>query len=115
MIIIDENVDQVLIDKLETCNYEVFSIRENNPGMNDREIIHFAKDNKGMIITEDKDFGELVFSYGIQSCTVIFLRYKKDEYDFIEKNIMTVLNEFYLQNRNFFITITKNKIRIRKI
>lgn len=65
MIIIDENVDQVLIDRLDTDNFETFSIRQHQPGISDREIINIAKKKKGLIITEDKDFGELVFSYNI--------------------------------------------------
>ena len=65
MIIINENVDQVLIDRLRTENFETFSIRHQHAGISDRKVINIAKEKKGLIITEDKDFGELVFSYNI--------------------------------------------------
>ncbi|MCK4407884.1 MAG: DUF5615 family PIN-like protein [Bacteroidales bacterium] len=115
MIIIDENVDQVLINRLKRDNYKIISIREYQPGIDDREVIEIAKSKKGLVITEDKDFGELVFSHNIRDCSVIFLRYNKSDYNQIEKNIINVLKDYYEKPGHFFITITKKKIRIRKI
>lgn len=115
MIIIDENVDQILIGRLTDKNYKIISIKEYKRGISDREVIELAKLEKGLIITEDKDFGELVFSHGIKDCSVIFLRYNKMDFDLIENNILKVLEEYYENPGHYFITITKRKIRIRKI
>ncbi len=116
MIIIDENVDQILVDKLlASKNYKIISIKESKRGISDREVIELAKSKKGLIITEDKDFGELVFSHNIKDCSVIFLRYDKIDYGQIEKNILKVLDNYYNNPCHYFITITKNKIRVRKI
>jgi len=115
MIIIDENVDQVLIDRLGGKNYKIISIKEYKRGITDRKIIELAKSKNGLIITEDKDFGELVFSHGIKDCSVIFLRYNKTDYDLIEKNILKLLEDYYENPGHFFITVTKSEIRIRKI
>lgn len=115
MIIIDENVDQVLVDRLASKKYKIIPIREYKPGISDREVIELAKLKKGLVITEDKNFGELVFSYDIKDCSVIFLRYDKIDYDHIEKNILKLLEVYYENPGHFFITITKRKIRIRKI
>jgi predicted nuclease of predicted toxin-antitoxin system len=41
---------------------EYYSIRENCAGITDKEVIEVAKSKKGLIVTEDKDFGELIFS-----------------------------------------------------
>lgn len=114
MIVVDENVDQVLIDNLSK-DYEVISIRESNPGISDREVIKIAKSERALLLTEDKDFGELVFSHNIRDCSVIFLRYDKSEYEKVEKNILNVL-EYYDKNQgHYFITITAKKIRINRI
>lgn len=45
MIVVDENVNQMLIDKVEKV-YEVFSIREHKPGISDKEVIKTAKSKK---------------------------------------------------------------------
>lgn len=65
MIIIDENVDRKLVVKLKDDTSDIISIQENQPGISDKEIVEIAKRYKGLIITEDKDFGELIFSYNL--------------------------------------------------
>jgi predicted nuclease of predicted toxin-antitoxin system len=52
--------------------HEVYSIREHQQGISDRMVIETVKLKKGFLITEDKDFGELIFSHGIRDCSVIF-------------------------------------------
>ena len=115
MIIADENVDQILVDRLKEENYEVLSIRDYQSGISDTEVINIAKSKKGLLLTEDKDFGELVFSYGIRGLSIIFIRYNKSDYEQIKKNILNVLKEYHDRPEHFFITITKRKIRIRNI
>lgn len=115
MIIVDENVDQVLIDRLKEYDFELISIREEFEGINDKQVIQIAKENNGLVITEDKDFGELIFSYNIRGCSVLLLRYKKSDYEQIEGNVFKALQYYETRQGHFFITITAKKIRVRKI
>ncbi len=115
MIIIDENVDKHITKQLHNTDYQIFLIREYNAGISDKDVIEIAKSKKGIVITEDKDFGELVFSHDIKGCSVIFLRYDKSDYKKIIQNIIIVLKNYYYNPEHFFITITTQKIRIRKI
>ncbi|MFH2144088.1 MAG: DUF5615 family PIN-like protein [Bacteroidota bacterium] len=115
MIIADENVDKILVDRLIEENYEVLSIMDYQSGISDAEVINIAKSKEGLLLTEDKDFGELVFSYDIRGLSIIFIRYDKSDYEQIEKNILNVLKEFHDRSEHFYITVTKRKIRIRKI
>lgn len=115
MIIADENVDRVLIDQMRANGYEVFSIREDQPGISDKNVIQLAKSKKALIITEDKDFGELVFAHEIKNCSVIFLRYEKRNYEKIVNNVFQVLKEHYQNSGHYFITITSKQVRIRSL
>jgi predicted nuclease of predicted toxin-antitoxin system len=115
MIIFDENIDQLIIDSINKKNYDYLSIRDTYPGITDREIIEINKFKSGIIITEDKDFGELVFAYGIKSFSVFFLRYKKNEIDTIINNIHTLLDKYYHVTDHYFITITKQKVRVNRL
>jgi hypothetical protein len=67
------------------------------------------------IITEDKDFGELVFKNKITSVAVIFLRYKFLELDTIIQQIEKFILSSYFNDEPQFTTITINKIRHRKL
>lgn len=95
--------------------YEVFSIRKHHPGISDRKVIELVKRKKGILVTEDKDFGELVFSHNIKDCSVILLRYSKSDFEQIKRNLLKVLEIYYNNPGHYFITITKNKTRIRNI
>lgn len=113
MIIADENIDQWLIDEVIKAGFEVYSIREKHAGISDEEVIQLAISKNAALLTEDKDFGELVFSYGIQACSVIFIRYSKTERKIIVQNIVRVLKHAAKQNKHAFYTITAQKVRAR--
>lgn len=115
MIIFDENVDQCIIDRIKAQGFDVFSIRELNPGVSDREVIQLAKTKKGIIVTEDKDFGELVFSHNLKYCSVILLRYKQSDYEHVVKNIIKIVEHLSTQSDHRFFTVSKGKIRTRKM
>ena len=115
MIIIDENIDQKIIQSLIDNNFDILSIKKKSPGISDRDIIRIAKSSKGIVLTEDKDFGELVFSHQITDCSVIFLRYKKPELTEIKKNLIRTLSIYISKPGLYFITITKSKTRVRNI
>lgn len=115
MIIFDENIEYHWIQLIKHTSWDYFSVRENCPGISDKEVIEIAKVKKGLIVTEDKDFGELVFSHGIEDVSVLFMRYDQPQYSQIEAYFLKCIED-YLQNPSLcFITISKNKIRIRKM
>jgi predicted nuclease of predicted toxin-antitoxin system len=74
-----------------------------------------VKNLRGLLITEDKDFGELVFSHGIEGVSVILMRYDQPQYVLIEADVLKCLEDYFSDPVTCFITITKNKIRRRRI
>ena len=92
-----------------------YSIRENCSGISDREVIEIAKNKKGLIVTEDKDFGKLVFSHGIENVSVLFMRYDQPQYEQIESYFMKCIEDYLNEPSPCFITISKNKIRLTRM
>ena len=115
MIIFDENIEEHWIQLAKQAGLDYFSIRESNSGITDREVIEIAKSKQGLIVTEDKDFGELIFSYGIKNVSVIFMRYDQPQYSQIEHYFIRCLLDYLENPQTCFITISKNKIRKRKM
>ena len=70
----DENVDAPIIDRLREVGYEVRSIAEECPGMNDTKVLQMALEMKAVLLTEDKDFGELVFRKRLMNSGVVLYR-----------------------------------------
>jgi predicted nuclease of predicted toxin-antitoxin system len=115
MIIFDENVEEYWIQLVKSKGYEYFSIREHFHGISDTEVIELVRKHKGLLITEDKDFGELLFSHGIEKVSVLFMRYDQPQYYQIEKYFLKSVDDFINNQEVCFITITKNKIRTRRM
>jgi predicted nuclease of predicted toxin-antitoxin system len=115
MIIADENVEQYWIDLFQEHGYPVFSIRQNHPGISDTAIIDIVKEKKGILLTEDKDFGELVFAYSFREVSIIFRRYDQPQYPQVEKKLLAAIELFHDSDKPVFVTVTKGKTRVRHI
>jgi predicted nuclease of predicted toxin-antitoxin system len=66
----DENVPLKAIELLRKMGYDVLSISESTPQACDRDIMMLAEEEGRILLTFDKDFGELAFN----SITKPFLR-----------------------------------------
>jgi len=66
-IIADESVDGRIIDRLRKNNFLVYSIAEQKPSVQDSVVLNLAFHNNALLITEDKDFGDLIFRLKIET------------------------------------------------
>ena len=115
MILADENISQEIIVALRNIGIEVYSIYQSNRGISDEEIIQLSRNPPRIILAEDKDFGEWVFSHHIENISVLFLRYHFTETDEIIKILSKILLDNKIDLFKKFTTITTKKIRIREI
>lgn len=60
-IVADENVAYRVIKALRIKGFEVISISEDNPSITDDNVLQYAYEQKAILLTEDSDFGELIF------------------------------------------------------
>ena len=91
----------------------MYSIYKSNRGISDEEIIQLSRNPPRIILTEDKDFGEWVFSHHIENISVLFLRYYYIETAEIIRILSKILSDDKINFFNKFTTITTKKIRIR--
>ena len=62
-LVADENCDFSVVIDLRAAGYDVVSITELMPGADDETVIDFARSERRLLVTEDKDFGQLVFAH----------------------------------------------------
>ena len=113
-ILADENVNYEIVKALRKDNFEVVSVAEDAPGITDFEVIELAVKLKAIVLTEDSDFGRLVFSYGNRVNGVIYLRYSVGESEEIAKTLI----EFLKTQKELcgkFVVVTLRKVRVRSI
>lgn len=60
-LVADESVDQPIVDRLRQDGHTVLSIADLDPGIADNAVLRLADQNSALLLTADKDFGELVF------------------------------------------------------
>ena len=115
MIIADENLDARIIKILRNKGFSIFAIAEQLQGISDKEIIDIAMKTECVIITEDKDFGEWVFSHKIRNISIVFLRYHHSDYQKIGNILLELLKSGIENLQNHFTTLTTRKIRSRRL
>ena len=83
--------------------------------MEDEEIIRIAVSEDRMIITMDKDFGELVYHSSIEHSGVLLLRLEDATGTEKLQVVKHILSNYANRIRNCFCVFQKDKFRIRKI
>ena len=57
----DENLDLSVVARLREAGHQVLAVAEMEPGVPDNVVLDLANAEAAMLITGDKDFGELAF------------------------------------------------------
>ena len=74
----DENVPLKAVEALRRKGVDVVSVIELSPGLKDREVLDLANREGRIIVTFDKDFGELVVRERARVKGLILLRFRRD-------------------------------------
>ncbi len=117
-LILDENIPKSTMESLEKVGFQIFSIRQNRPGITDKEIVKLSEKKKQPIIILDKDFGYLVYNQNLKPYCVMLIRIKPQQPDQIFEAISTVLKWIEKENIDLnrkFIVFDGKSLRIRKI
>lgn len=70
----DENIPVRIIQRLRAAGHTVDAIGELTPRAIDADVLLRAEQSAAVLITQDKDFGELVFRRGQAAHGVLLLR-----------------------------------------
>lgn len=70
----DESIDKPIVERLRKDGHVVVHVAEMEPGIPDDEVIRRANQRSALLLTADKDFGELVFRQGRIARGVVLVR-----------------------------------------
>lgn len=73
-LLVDESVDQQVVEHLRRDGHDVLYVAEAEPGISDALVLTKANEENALLVTADKDFGELVFRLGRVTSGVLLLR-----------------------------------------
>ncbi len=98
---------------LKENGYDIKSIRDIDPCMSDKEILEIAVKEDRMIVTMDKDFGELIYKSGLVHSGVLLLRLEDAGSDKKLAIIQHILHNYSEEIFNKFCVFQKDTLRIK--
>jgi|SRR5580704_1623136 predicted nuclease of predicted toxin-antitoxin system len=110
----NENFPFPSITFLRQAGYNISSVAEQYPGISDYEVIEKAKAENSIILTFDKDYGEIIFKHGQENPpAVIFFRFKGENPETAGKLLIDLIKNKTFKLENKFTVIEKESVRQR--
>ncbi len=82
--------------------------------MTDLEVLQAAMDEQRVLITNDRDFGELIFRRRLPHAGVIIFRLQSVAFAAKQAALTTILQDFSDQ-LDVFLVVTEGGIRVRRV
>lgn len=109
--LVDECTGSRVVEWLRGENHEVFSVFDETRGMTDDQILAKAFLENRILITNDKDFGEMIFRERRSHHGIIFMRLD-DERATNKIEVLRRLFESYADKLpEQFVVVTETKVR----
>jgi predicted nuclease of predicted toxin-antitoxin system len=111
----DENVARAIIQWLRRAGHDVLSAAEVRPGEADVVWLRQAEESARVIVTSDKDFGELIFRDRLNSHGIVLVRMQRLSLRERLARLATVWSVVEANQAGKFIVITEGRVRIRSL
>ena len=70
----DESIDLPVVERLRQDGHAVAYVLELGPGMTDDEVLNLANRESALLLTADKDFGEMIFRQRLHTNGIVLVR-----------------------------------------
>ena len=109
----DESVDRQIVERLRQNGHDVAYIAEMEPGISDEIVLQRANQNEAILVTVDKDFGELTFRQKLIHHGVVLIRLSGLSNQVKAEIVADALRERGAQFMSAFSVISPGMIRVR--
>lgn len=111
----DECCDKALVEVLREDGHDVLYATESLQGEPDEIVLARAFSENRLLITEDKDFGELVYRLKKPTQGIILLRFDISDRDFKIPRLRELLKHESQKLFGSFVVLETEKVRIRSL
>ena len=108
----DESCDFAVVRALRTAGNDVVAIAELSPRISDEEVLRLARDDGRVLLTEDTDFGELVYAEGLRSAGVVLFRFPTDVRATIGNAAVEAVNAIGDELKSRFTVVQPGRVRV---
>ncbi len=113
-ILADESVDRQTVDRLRQDQHRVWYVAEMQPGVPDDEVLELANREGAILLTADRDFGELVFRQRRLTTGVVLIRLAGMSPLSRAALIARAIQEYGDRLSGVFTVIARGTVRIRR-
>ena len=110
----DESCDFLVVRALRQPGYDVLAICEMAPSMADMDVIQMAGKGKRVLITEDKDFGQIFYSFVEKEHTVILIRYPNNIRKNLPADIVSLIKSYSKKIEGCFVVVQPGRVRFSR-
>lgn len=116
-ILADQDIYKITIDRLTAWGHDIATAKSLAlDTATDEEILQAARRTRRVLITRDKDFGELLFLKKSETCGVILLRGDFKDIEKVHDELLRVLREQKEDILKHALTVVESKrYRIRHL
>ena len=109
----DESVDQPIVEHLRAEGHHVLAVIEMERSIPDEEVLRRANQQAALLLTADKDFGELVFRQRLLATGVVLLRLAGLSPGAKAGIVATVIRDHARELEGTFTVVSPGMVRIR--
>ena len=113
-LVADEGIDRHIVEQLRKDGNSVWAVAEMTPSISDEEVLQISENQSALLLTSDKDFGELIFRQGRSSYGIVLIRLSGLLPASKSDIVCSVIKQHGENMIGSFTVISPKSIRIRK-
>jgi predicted nuclease of predicted toxin-antitoxin system len=114
-ILADENFPRLIVEAVRAAGHDVAWIRAEAPGSPDERVLALARTDHRVVLTFDKDFGELALKRGLAgSRGIILFRLPSGRPAEVTTRIVTAISSREDREGHFSV-VEEKRVRMRKL
>lgn len=113
-VLVDVGVGRAVEQWLRRAGHDVISIRDIEHDMSDDQILSLALQESRVVLTMDKDFGDLVYGLGLNHTGVLLLRLEDADSATKTAVVAEVFTRFADDLPGHFSVYQRGQLRIRR-
>jgi predicted nuclease of predicted toxin-antitoxin system len=110
---VDESTGMAVVNYLRSLGYDVLAVAETISQAADSDVLARASSEGRILVTNDKDFGELAFRVGQVHQGVLLLRLQDESPTNCVRVLKAVLEQYAARLPSHFTVATESGVRIR--
>jgi predicted nuclease of predicted toxin-antitoxin system len=110
----DEGLERAVVERLRQDGHSVRWVAELAPSVPDEEVLRLATADAAVLVTEDKDFGELVYRRRLGHAGVVLVRLEGLPNSTKAEMVSEAIRAYGAEMAGAFSVVSPDSVRVRR-